>query len=515
MNFYKLNQLINEYSEKTIENLTRRFLKEEPTLTLSIIRNYINRFERIKDNLQNKDINTYAWKELEAAVDGYGGKQRIKAGKLNSTVTDANLLYNKDKIRIYLGKDKKSCIKYSNGYTFCIGARGEENMYGHYRLDKKGTPYFIFNDNLPDTDERHLIVLFVYKDSTFPRYSLTLAPNKQEHIYNSLEEIIKAYSWLSVLKNFIDDNKKGTVEPEPFEHLEHIIDNAYDFGKAQSFYFPQEDGKWITVLEERFYITLRGVIEESKPGALDNFLKEKGTKLAYVRIYPFFEGISSPMWNPRYFSFFCDNSEEFKNNIKKKLKILIKEFYEPIHPNIVPINLIHNVPSLEEAIKKVLSSFEENKDKLYNLLDKNKELKEILTTKIDKKVKYDESMDGKYIADDSLVVPNFIIQVNYPRSEALKFIEYNDVHIKHLLENKANRNKALSYIKSLNEEDQKKLLNIYNYVLSFNQIEVDKEASSQIIFKLIKYIIKYMDISKINEKDKIALMKIALDSKYF
>ena len=138
MNFYKLYNLLNEYGQSLIETLTQKFQQEEPGLTPTIIRNYIDRFERIKNNLQEKDITKYSWKDLENAVDGYQPKQRIKAGTLDPTVTDANLLYNQNNVRIYLGKDKKSCIRYGNGYSFCISARGKDNMYGHYRITKKG-----------------------------------------------------------------------------------------------------------------------------------------------------------------------------------------------------------------------------------------------------------------------------------------------------------------------------------------------------------------------------------------
>ena len=162
MNFYQLYNLINEYGQSLIETLTQKFQQEEPGLTPTIIRNYIDRFERIKNNLPEKDITKYSWKDLENAVDGYQPKQRIKAGTLDPTVTDANLLYNQNNVRIYLGKDKKSCIRYGNGYSFCISARGKDNMYGHYRITKKGTPYFIFNDNLPKEDPEHVLVLFVY-----------------------------------------------------------------------------------------------------------------------------------------------------------------------------------------------------------------------------------------------------------------------------------------------------------------------------------------------------------------
>jgi len=233
MNFYQLYNLINEYGQSLIETLIEKFQQEVPTLTPTIIRNYIDRFDRIKNNLTEKDITKYSWKELENTVDGYQTKDRIKAGKLDPTVSDANLLYNQDGTRIYLGKDKKSCIKYGNGYTFCISARGENNMYAQYRIRDKGTPYFIFNDKLPTEDNRHLMVLFVYQHGTVQyakRYSVTLATNQpeDEKEYGTLAEITNLYPWTKPLENFIDDKTKGTVDVEPIEILEDWLTESFN-----------------------------------------------------------------------------------------------------------------------------------------------------------------------------------------------------------------------------------------------------------------------------------------------
>jgi hypothetical protein len=237
MNFYKLYNLINEYGQSLIETLTQKFQQEEPGLTPTIIRNYIDRFDRIKNNLPEKDITKYSWKELENTVDGYQPKQRIKAGTLDPTVTDANLLYNQNKVRIYLGKDKKSCVKYGNGYSFCISARGKDNMYGHYRIGKRGTPYFIFNDNLPKEDPDHVLVLFVYDippdrreymtRNEKARYTITNALNKGDESYSNLELIVYDYPWLKPITNFVDDTSKGIIKAEPLEEIEHRLEDEW------------------------------------------------------------------------------------------------------------------------------------------------------------------------------------------------------------------------------------------------------------------------------------------------
>jgi hypothetical protein len=292
MNFYKLYNLINEYGQSLIQTLVEKFQKEVPTLTPTIIRNYIDRFDRIKNNLTEKDITKYNWKELENTVDGYQPKQRIKAGKLDPTVTDANLLYNQDGIRIYLGLDKKSCIKYGSGYSFCISSRGYNNMYSHYRVKKRGTPYFIFNDNLPKTKENpnHVLVLFVYdppdRSSVWDaymtrnessRYTITNALNKGEKHYNSINYVVSDYPWTKPITNFVDDENKGTVEIDPLEMLENLLSNELSEMKDYGLYLKVDaSGHIQNILKELF--------TNSSPQEYKDFLDNK-SDVAFVSVF--------------------------------------------------------------------------------------------------------------------------------------------------------------------------------------------------------------------------------------
>jgi hypothetical protein len=165
--------VLKEYNEKFLNQITKKFQEEIPDLETDIIRVYINRFVQIKDspNVKEKDITKYTWRQLESVVDSNQPK-RIKTGKMNDGEPsgDSNLIYNENGLRIYLGKTKNACIKYGNGYSFCISSRGEGNLYFDYRHRQKGTPYFIFDDtksseqddigNFIDPD--HLLVLFIF-----------------------------------------------------------------------------------------------------------------------------------------------------------------------------------------------------------------------------------------------------------------------------------------------------------------------------------------------------------------
>jgi hypothetical protein len=240
--------ILNEYKETLVQKLIEKFKAEQPNLTDDIIRRYIGDFKRVSSKLENKDITTYTWKELEIAVDS-NKSTRIKAGKIDVTAEDANLLYNNDGIRLYHGNGKKACIKYSNGYSFCIGARGKDNMYGYYRhqedmhslsgrrYDTTGAPYFVFNDNLPKSDPQHILVIFAFykyprienevSQSNKPFYTVTNANNDGDEDYQTLDLIVNDFPWVSNLKQFIKPTPLSQDENNYFKEDKLINDQIY------------------------------------------------------------------------------------------------------------------------------------------------------------------------------------------------------------------------------------------------------------------------------------------------
>ena len=217
---------LNEaYSRTFINRLITKFKLQNPEVSTNKIEYYIDEFHKITQKLQNKDINTYSWDELVNTVDTNKSK-RIKAGKIDKTQSDTNLIYNKDGIIIYQALNRNACIKYGHGYHFCISARGDGDSYQKYRVEKNGTPYFIFNDNLSNEeyfdmgndqnefeDPNHLLVLFVYqKEDGTLEYSITDADNYGESVM-TIEQIIDFAPWI---KNPFE---QGIFKPIPVSKI--------------------------------------------------------------------------------------------------------------------------------------------------------------------------------------------------------------------------------------------------------------------------------------------------------
>lgn len=229
--------LLVEYSTSMVKSLITKFKNENPDLEVKTINYYIDRFKEIQKspNVKEKDITKYTWEELQTVVDSNQPK-RIKAGKINDgePKNDKNLIYDQNGLRIYLGDTVESCVKYGNGYSFCISSRGKDTSYYEYRVASKGTPYFIFDDTKTSErnefgdfiDPTHLLVLFIYGDEENPEnnfYTISVADNTGEEEYETFDMIEKDYPKLKGLKNLFKPSHKNTKE-----HVIYLTKSTYD-----------------------------------------------------------------------------------------------------------------------------------------------------------------------------------------------------------------------------------------------------------------------------------------------
>ena len=229
MKFFDLvNDIVSEaYSIGLVKDLISKF--EEDGADEDDIIEYIKLFDNVKSKLPNdkKDITKYNWFDLVRVVE-INRSTKIKSKK----DTSSDLVYNKDGIEIYVGSDHKGCIKYGEGYTFCISARSMnayQTEYGSYRIKAKGTPYFVFNKNLDNSNPEHLLVVFVFPvdkhnersnhyqnlaiDQRYEGqqvfYSITNASNRGTIYFNNFDNLIKSNPTLKNLKDiFIPINLK-------------------------------------------------------------------------------------------------------------------------------------------------------------------------------------------------------------------------------------------------------------------------------------------------------------------
>lgn len=122
----------------------------------------------------NKLINFLQFTEL---VDGVFNLQKAKAGKNDGMPIDAKPIMSKNGIDIYEANSPQACVKYGQGYSFCISKPGG-TMWQSYRDMQVSTFYFVFDRNLDKSDPLHIVVV----DMTNDGLSLTDANNTTGNI---------------------------------------------------------------------------------------------------------------------------------------------------------------------------------------------------------------------------------------------------------------------------------------------------------------------------------------------
>jgi hypothetical protein len=124
--------------------------------TVEVIKSYYERF--LKSPLRDKDINVYKkFKDFETAIDAV--PEKIDKTKLDN-IDDAPI-YEDTNIKVWKGDEPYKCIKYGEGYTFCISKKGTGNMYFSYRSRGGFIFYFVRVKNRPITDNKHMVVIGV------------------------------------------------------------------------------------------------------------------------------------------------------------------------------------------------------------------------------------------------------------------------------------------------------------------------------------------------------------------
>ena len=199
---YENKSVLLEYSDKFINNLVSKYVEQGAQDDEA--RKNIELFSRYSPGLptDQRDIVKYSWDELGRFIyDKVTRKKRIKAGKIGDGDEDEDqIVYSNNGVTIFKGDSEEKCVRYGNGYNFCISSRGDDNYYERYlKMYGYTTYYFIFNSNLPRDNENHILVL----TKSGNHYSIWDAANrlKQKHFFKDFDEVVEDYPWLNGLEN--------------------------------------------------------------------------------------------------------------------------------------------------------------------------------------------------------------------------------------------------------------------------------------------------------------------------
>lgn len=176
------SSMLFEFTEKTIQKLVAKFVKENPNLSETIIKSYLDRFEKVKSSprLKKKDPFQYTWKELENFLDANFPPEEEKISSEEEEKEKLKVYEDKNVI-IFHAKNPFQAQILGDGFTFCISRKGSGNLFSNYRLNYESSFYFVrFKDKSDEkegtrfTNPFYYIVLDINKDG---RIQMTGADN--------------------------------------------------------------------------------------------------------------------------------------------------------------------------------------------------------------------------------------------------------------------------------------------------------------------------------------------------
>ena len=170
MNLNLYNILKEVLSDNAKKKAKEKFKKENPTLSDTQIDYYLDIFSRKQASsvFKQKDIMQYKFSDLEKIIDKEFPKQTYNdKGEVDFKGSE-DVLYNENGLLILLGDLKEKCIRYGQGYTWCISRKDQSNMFFSYRM-RLNEPvfYFVFDEDRPKEDIWHAIVIYINKSGEY------------------------------------------------------------------------------------------------------------------------------------------------------------------------------------------------------------------------------------------------------------------------------------------------------------------------------------------------------------
>jgi hypothetical protein len=222
--------------------MRQKYREENDNLTDAQIDYYLDRWDRFSQSFptNKRDITKLKFQELEQLIDAAEGKSMLKGKAKQQYDFDSgdDLLYNQNNLVIYKGDMREKCIRYGDGYRWCISKKDASNLFYTYRFyPHEPTFYFVFDKDKPTSDPYHASVIHVGKDG---RYLITTAPNPGDR-NTTWEGIISKIPKLRGLEHIFQPKPVTSDEREFYEKYGKKVDlDTYkNFKIKEKYYYIQ------------------------------------------------------------------------------------------------------------------------------------------------------------------------------------------------------------------------------------------------------------------------------------
>lgn len=211
--------ILFELTDKVKNLLQTRYEAENPDTDPNEIRQNIDKWDQYVNSIpkEHRDITRLDYLQVKRIIDDAQFKTEIRGRQKTDTSTDpSDLVYDRNNLTIYRGDSKPKCIRYGDGYSWCISRSDASNLFYSYRMrTREPMFYFVFDKNRERDDPLHATVVYV---NNMGQYHLATARNTGDEEY-TWEELAKLMPRISGLKS--------VFKPQPLSDIERLQYEKY------------------------------------------------------------------------------------------------------------------------------------------------------------------------------------------------------------------------------------------------------------------------------------------------
>jgi hypothetical protein len=189
--FNKLNKMLNEVSQATLDKVTDKFVKQGEEETK--VKDYLARFNELslKQRLKGIDIMSFkTFKDLQQMIDKVSAEKSKTQTKQEISLKDADKIYEDDHYLVISPKTYEASCKYGKGTKWCISSISTSDHWNSYSNKNNIKFYFIINKQVEEeSPEEEKVAIAVYPEGQMNAYDATDYPiNAERYIkYTGLD----------------------------------------------------------------------------------------------------------------------------------------------------------------------------------------------------------------------------------------------------------------------------------------------------------------------------------------
>lgn len=188
-------------------------------ISLDDVTPYLERFDKIRKNLNKKDINQYrSIQEFVDTIENYGETKSEERSKLKD---GTEKIYEDNEVLIVKPLTKDASCYYGHGTKWCTSATVSNNMFESYK--SKGPLYYLIFKNLKNDNDYYKLA--IHYDVERDLVSLYDAQDRLNKNLLGFLKTLKGFSSIEKdIKDVVRDDDKGIVQ-----QLINIFNNLNNF----------------------------------------------------------------------------------------------------------------------------------------------------------------------------------------------------------------------------------------------------------------------------------------------